>query len=171
MENIIDAIKQSLKDENYIASLLLSLAIPDICGKMGNNPGSSSRYIQWFQKYMEPKYNGFLSGNDCYALRCAVLHEASDNITTQNKQEILEQFYFVTKGPHCIRFSNTVVGDSKFDKKELLQLSVYHFCDDIINAVHQWLIDIADDLNIQKNIQSMIVIHKPGERIGNVQIG
>ena len=37
----------------------------------------------------------FLSGADCYALRCAFLHEGRDEITDQRAGEVLDAFAFV----------------------------------------------------------------------------
>ena len=127
MENIIKAIQLSLQTENYTAALMISLTIPDICGKMEGKTNSSKRYIEWFDKYMKEKYDGYLSAKDCYAIRCAVLHEASDDIIQHPKQEILEKFYFLTRGAHCNRFSNIGFGNPNYDNKETLQLSVSIF--------------------------------------------
>lgn len=47
----------------------------------------------------------FLNGGDCYALRCAVLHEGSDDIVEQRAREALERFEFYEPAPglrmHC----------------------------------------------------------------------
>ncbi len=68
------------------------------------------------------KDQAFLSGNDCYALRCAYLHEGSDNISQQNAKEVVDKFHFIVapKGStiHC-NMMNTK-----------LQLQVDIFCED-----------------------------------------
>ncbi len=167
MKDIIAALRQSLKDENYVASLALCLLLPDICGKMENKSGSKARYIEWFQKYLSSKYDGFLSGLDCYALRCAVLHEASDDIEDKDR-DVLQQFYFVTKGPHRNLFSNCTFGSPKYDSKEMLQLSVYDLCQDFMNAFQQWMDDVKLDPEIQRRLELALTIHKPGDGLGGV---
>ena len=134
MKEIIDSLKRCLHDENYTAALMMCLSIPDICGKLENQQISSTRYIYWFDRYMFSKYKTFLTGNDCYALRCAILHEGSQDISNQNKREILDKFYFTSaNGGHLSRFSGCVVGDSNYDNKEFLQVSVQRFCNDFLS--------------------------------------
>lgn len=101
MEKILNSIKQSLDDENYYSALVLSLIIPDICGKFENsNQRSSKRYSEWFNKYLGKKYSNFLSGNDCHALRCSFLHEGTGDTETQDKKEILDHIAFIPRGSH-----------------------------------------------------------------------
>ena len=84
MEKILQSIENSLKNQNWYSALVLSLIIPDICGKFEDNDKSSSqRYPEWFEKYLGKKYDGYLSGSDCYALRCSFLHEGLNKITQQ----------------------------------------------------------------------------------------
>src|SRR4030066_211862 len=97
MKNILKSIENSLQNKNWYSALILSLILPDICGKLENTSKSSSeRYPEWFDKYLGKKYNGFLSGNNCYALRCSFLHEGSGNIEKQRAKENLDHFVFVS---------------------------------------------------------------------------
>ena len=85
MQHFFIAIEQALQSGNYYAALTTALALPDICGWIENpSIGSKARYVAWFEKYVQDKYTRqpgyvvaglvFLSGSDCYALRCAYLH-------------------------------------------------------------------------------------------------
>lgn len=164
MENILKSIENSLQNKNWYSALVLSLILPDICGKLeGNNKSSSERYPEWFNTYLGKKYDGFLSGNDCYALRCAFLHEGSSNIEKQRAKDVLDHFVFVSNGAHCNRFSNCYFGDPRYDGKNFLQLSVYNFCQDMIEATKQWL----NDTPVTKNLSEMLEIHENGFSIGN----
>ena len=70
MNKILDSIQKSLDNENWYSALVLSLIVPDICGKFeGESKSSSKRYPEWFNKYLGKEYNNYLSGEDCYALR------------------------------------------------------------------------------------------------------
>ncbi|OLS14292.1 MAG: hypothetical protein RBG13Loki_2080 [Promethearchaeota archaeon CR_4] len=171
MQNIIDAVQRALADKNYTAALMVTLTIPDICGKMEGEKQGKRRYITWFEKYLKTKYNGFLSGKDCYALRCAILHEASEDISEQSISEILQLFYFVTNGAHCNRFSRSSFGSEQYDQKEVLTISVQNFCQDFIEAVKQWLANTASSPRVQKNLGSMFKIHEPGDQMGIIRIG
>jgi len=164
MDNIIKSIENSLQNKNWYSALVLSLILPDVCAKLEDNGKSSSvRYPEWFNTYLGKKYDGFLSGNDCYSLRCAFLHEGSSNIETQKAKDVLDHFVFVANGAHCNRFSNCHFGDTKYDGKDFLQLSVNNFCQDMIKATKQWL----NDRSINKNLSDMLEIHESGFSIGN----
>jgi hypothetical protein len=172
MKNIIDAIDESLKTKNWYSALVLSLILPDICGKLEEpTKNSSIRYTEWFGKYLGNKYQGFLTGNDCYALRCSFIHEGSSDIEQQKKQEILDKFVFIDDGPHLNLFKNCHLGDPQFDGKDFLQMSVKEFSHDMINAVNNWFIDVAQNQIIQQRLKGMLKIHKRVISIGAVIIG
>jgi len=116
----------------------------------------------WFDKYVGDQYKArigpkmsehiFLTGNDCYALRCAYLHEGITDITQQKARDVLDEFIFIVPP------KGTVVHCNLIDKK--LQLQVENFCNDIINGLIHWLIDIIDDPIKKSSLSSMIKIHK-----------
>ena len=110
--------------------------------EMLRSPGASKEERdKWKKEILEfkpPKVARiFLSGNDCYALRCAALHEGSNDISSGHKaRERVESFCFIApvfddagnaKGPH-----NNMVMD-------VLQLRVDIFCQDIVNGVEEWI--------------------------------
>ncbi len=160
MEDFIESIKTALSNKNWYVALVSCLTLPDICGKIefpylkGKN-----HYIEWFNKYLlslytskigpEHKKHIFLSGKDCYALRCSFLHEGGDDITNQTIKETLDNFNFITPSKsiiHCNQMNST------------LQLQVDIFCKDIINAVEKWLIEIKDDQNKKIKIEKLLKI-------------
>ena len=156
------AIERALNDKNWYAALSLALIIPDVCGKIQYpEKKSQERYVAWFQKYLEEKYTheigvyrektSFLSAVDCYALRCSLLHEGSDEITTQHCKKVLDKFLFATTGSHC-----NLLGDNEHP---ILQLDVSSFCKDICEAVTTWSADVSNDKEIQKRFSSIIHIH------------
>ena len=57
---------------------MLSLAMPDICSALEDKNGKTDRhkYKKWFNDYVS-KQNSTLSGEDCYQLRCSLVHNAS----------------------------------------------------------------------------------------------
>jgi len=163
MKQLINSIESSINNENWHAALLVALIIPDIAGKIEYPVSSSSkRYAMWFDKYVGDQYKAkigpkksehiFLTGNDCYALRCAYLHEGITDITQQRARDVLDEFIFVVPP------KGTMVHCNLIDKK--LQLQVENFCNDIINGLIHWLIDIIDDPNKKSSLSSMIKIHK-----------
>lgn len=177
MKNIIDAIEKSLKDKNWYSALVLSLILPDICAKLeGSTKSSAERYAEWFDKYLGNsgrKYDQFLTGHDCYALRCSFLHEGHGNIEERNaterqrEKDVLDRFIFHSGECHRIRLNNNHFGDPESDGKDNLVLSVETFCQDILEATKEWL---ADPL-IDKDLTNILKIHERGLIIGGMRIG
>ena len=166
MNNFIDSLRKALIPENWYAVLFISLTLPDICGKIDEpDKGSKARTINWFNKYLAPIYTVkigperiehiFLTGGDFYALRCAYLHEGSDEIVNQKAQEILHRFKFIQPlTPNINIHRNAFNGN-------ILQLQVSEFGKEILNAVEKWLVDIstdADKINKLKNFLNIELI-------------
>ena len=147
----------------YYSGLTLALTLPDIAGKI-EFPGlsSSKRYSKWFENYMIDKYklnigadnleHVFLSGNDCYALRCAYLHEGKSEISEQRARDVLEDFEFVVPPDSWIIHKNQM--------NNKLQLQVNIFCEDIINSIADWLRDISKDEIKQSNLAKFLKIQE-----------
>ena len=130
MNNLLQSIGQSLNTGNYYAALAMALAIPDICGWIEDpNSKSKARYISWFERYLQSKYvrqatahmpeHTFLTGSDCYALRCAFLHEGRENIIEQRARQVLESFQFVVPP------SGWTVHKNKVNNALQLQVDIY----------------------------------------------
>jgi len=147
MEDILKSIELSLQNENWYSALVLSLVLPDICGKLQYpDKKSQKRYSEWFDKYFGEEYAEYLSGNDCYALRCSYLHEGSSSIEKQQAKEVLDHFIFLSsEAPHRSKISNCSFGSQKYDGKDILQLSVIRFSQDMVDAARQWLGDVSVD--------------------------
>jgi hypothetical protein len=142
VQRFTKAIEQSLQNENWYAALSLALALPDICANVYSpNEGSQKRYVKWYNQFMLSKYTRnigankeehiFLKGEDCYALRCALLHEGTDDITEQRAQEAIESFNFVVPPQGWTVHMN--------QSGNALQLQVDVFCKDICASVEEWL--------------------------------
>lgn len=105
---IISEIKKALDSNCYLAALSLSLIIPDICGQrefldLVNKKGkklSGQLYRKWFDEYIgnyenspsDPDDWPRLTGEVCYALRCAVFHEGNTKVAKKYKKFTLENF-------------------------------------------------------------------------------
>lgn len=148
MKSLIDSVELSLQTKNWYAALIVALTLPDIAGKI-EYPGESSsskRYADWFEKYCGSKYifassspafeTLSLSGFDCYALKCAFLHEGKSDISDQKKRQVLEDFIFISPLPTC-----NIIHRHYINNK--LQLQVDIFVRDIVNGIRAWLSDLT----------------------------
>jgi hypothetical protein len=141
MEHFVSDVRVAVRNEAWYSALGLALALPDICGFVESPPPvrSQARYVTWFDREVGPRYTQstqgdgglFLTGRDCYALRCAFLHQGDFDVTDQHARLALERFHFVVPPPgwtvHCNRFNDS------------LQLQVSNFCEDICAGVEAWL--------------------------------
>ncbi len=75
LSSLLDVVKTELSAKHLIPALFIALTIPDICcGK--NTP--KEKYIEWYDTWVvcgDPK--PIITGNDCYNLRCSILHSGS----------------------------------------------------------------------------------------------
>ena len=160
MESFVKALELSLISKNWYSVLFLCLTLPDICGKVDYpDAGSKQRTINWFKKYIEPSYTitscgsdrVFLSGADFYALRCALLHEGQDDISTQRAREVLEKFKFVQPLHQGIHIHNNMLNNT-------LQLQVDQLGKDVLNGVKEGLKDIKIEVPKMSKTKSMLSI-------------
>jgi hypothetical protein len=86
MQHLIDDVRGAANDRNRYAALSLALALPDIAGRLEYGPcGAQARFARWFGEFVAPRFIArfmgtpdtsiTLAGRDCYALRCAYLHQ------------------------------------------------------------------------------------------------
>ena len=159
MERFLHSIEQSVKTENWYAALVMALAIPDICGWLETpKVGSQKRFEAWFDKYLLPNYKSpfhgtdytFLSGNDCYALRCALLHEGTDEVLRQRARDVVTRFAFSTTGSHCCMFES------------VLLLNVQEFCAELCAATRQWIQDVAANQDVQERLKELLQVRTEG---------
>jgi hypothetical protein len=170
MTKLRNAVLDAIRQDNLYGALFIALALPDICGKIENpNAGSKERYISWFNSYLRDKYINdshpqitFLTGEDMYAFRCALLHEGTEDITTQSAQLSIDRFILISEGPHLNYFK---------DQTERLQISVKEFCTEICEAVEKWVFDVKDNTAFIEYEKRIIRILPKGSLVNGVQYG
>jgi hypothetical protein len=159
MEHFVQSIEKSIATENWHAAIAMALAIPDICGWLETpDVRSQKRYEAWFDKYLLPIYKSpfhghdftFLSGGDCYALRCALLHEGTDEVLRQRAREVVTRFAFSTTGSHRCMFES------------VLLLNVQEFCSELCAGTRQWIVDVAPNQAVQERIKELLQVRTEG---------
>lgn len=169
MNRFTNAIRSSVQSANWYAALFMALTMPDICSKLElpTSGNSGPRYRDWFDKYLATTYTSsigeremvFMTSGDCWALRCSLLHEGSDDIGEQRAREILTRFRFTAHGSHRLRVDSILV------------LNTAEFCEEICLAVEAWTRDVSRNTDVQERIAAMVAVEvgafspKPGYRI------
>ncbi|KKP47194.1 MAG: hypothetical protein UR39_C0005G0007 [Candidatus Woesebacteria bacterium GW2011_GWA1_33_30] len=74
------------------------------------------------------------SGNDCYALRCSLYHQATTSISHQQARIKLDNFEFVPPKKNNFRHFNL----QETKNYKVLQLQIDIFCLDFIDAYYNW---------------------------------
>lgn len=130
MRDFLAQIKNGLGVNLYLLSLFSALAIPDLCGAMSSENGEASaeKYKAWFDKYVASKYNGFLSGENCYFFRCSLLHQGRSQHPSSNYKRVL----FVEPSASTNVFHNNIMNDA-------LNIDVRIFCNDMISGAEKSL--------------------------------
>lgn len=170
MRRFTDAIRAAVRSENWYGALTMALTLPDLCGKLENPEGRSrARYVAWYSAWLEPTYTAFigpqrvrhtfLSGNDCYALRCSYLHEGGGEIGHQPAREVLDRFHFITPPANGNVFHRNQINNT-------LQLQVDRFSLEMADAVDRWAAAVSDSEAIQVRMRSLLVIHDSSNGVG-----
>lgn len=86
---IQEEIEKARDPQCFFAELALALTIPSVCSRYGLTEEElrvqkeSIRYPKWYDEYVYPQYN-FLTGKECYAVRCAILHNGDIDLYKQS---------------------------------------------------------------------------------------
>lgn len=159
VKKFTDAIRLSIKNCNWYAAIFIALTMPDVCGKLEQpEKESKERYIEWYNRYLlkintmvlSNEEHVFLTGRDCYALRCSILHEGSEDISRQRAREVLSKIYITTLGSHRIKTD------------DVLSLNVSVFCEEMCQAVESWYDDVKDNKIIVERISNILEIKENG---------
>lgn len=149
MHRFTDAARKAVADQNWFAALFVSLALPDICGSL-ENPAAKvgERYVNWFNRYLAPRYGKMFSADDCYYFRCACLHQG---LGTHEKSRN-DGIHFIPPPPR-----GNVVHLNLLNN--VLQMQIDMFYLDMSDAVEKWTVDVAGNADIQKRIGQLIQVH------------
>ncbi len=150
MDEIIDAIRKALDDQNYYGALFLTFMVPSICGSLSSQDGedTKSKYISWFDRYVP---NLFLKGTDCYNFRCSLLHQGR----TSHHSASFSRVIFTIPSAHRNVFHNNILNDA-------LNLDIPRFCAEVLHGVNMWLDDVNGQPDYERNRQNLIRLHPTG---------
>lgn len=149
MRRFSDAVKKAVADQNWFAALFVSLALPDICGSL-DDPTTKvgERYVNWFKRYLAPRYGKMFSAEDCYYFRCACLHQGLETHEKSRNDGIR----FIPPPPR-----GNIVHLNLLNN--VLQMQIDMFCLDMSDAVEKWAVDVAGNDEIQGPIGQLIQVY------------
>jgi hypothetical protein len=154
MRDFFDQIAAAVDARLYYVSLMCALAIPDVCGGMEAEDGQATkaRYIDWFDRHVSPGNAGVLSGEDCWFLRCAMLHQGS----LRHPRGTYERVVFLEPGtaPGVILHNNVIM--------DALNIDVSIFCREVIEAGRAWLTETEESDTYRRNFDRFLKRHPEG---------
>lgn len=163
MMEFVRAARSAAESGNVYGALALALTLPDMACSLESADGwtSGRRYSAWVDRWLDRRYLRFLEGGDCYALRCAVLHNGSDRTENHRASVALDRFVFTTQGGHLLRVNS------------LLQMNTPAFVEDLCLAVEAWMNTVgatetvrtrtAGGLRIRKSGNLLVVLGSDGQ--------
>jgi len=141
MEHLLNQIEKSIDNETYLLGLYVALALPDICGALESRNGraTGNRYKAWFNRWISHKYEGLLTGEQCYAYRCGILHQGRSNHERLGYSRII----FIEPNPNMTLHRNILNDTFNIDLKI--------FCSDVVSGVRAWLSEVSESKNFKNN--------------------
>jgi hypothetical protein len=153
MINLLEDVHSALAVRAFYLALMGALALPDICASVEHADGRAKgdRYIAWFDKWLRHKYSVFLTGEDCYHFRCAMLHQGMTGDPARKYRKVC----FVLPGASTGASHCNILGD-------VLNLDLPIFCGDLTSAVWAWLLSVEGTEPFETNIQRIVRVHPEG---------
>ena len=155
MEELLSQIKKALDYKLYLVALQATLTILDICAKLTIKKGDTHKpnYIKWYEENIENKQQ--LTGEECYAFRCAMLHEGR----MQHKEMEHSRIIFLVPNNNYI-FSGNIFGN--INGQNAINIDLPLFCNEMINCALKWWETNKNNETVKKNYEKIVKYHAGG---------
>lgn len=148
MQDYFNQVRQAAETELYFLALAGALVIPDMCSGMEARDGRTNGmlYKAWVDERLSPLFfagptqSPSFSGEDCWGLRCSLLHQGK--LTPH--QGSYSKINFVEPGASSIVFHNNIINDA-------LNIDVPIFVTAMVDAAEKWLASARMMPNFQTN--------------------
>ena len=161
MRTILNEIEGALNANLYYAAIALTLTLPDVCAALEHPTGKSNgnRFKTWWRQNLAENYPQ-ITDVDMWMLRNGVVHQGRFGPEGMQYSRIL----FTIPNPQRNVYHRNIVNDA-------LNLHAEIFCQDVMDAVRQWLIDKADDPTVLRNLPNLLTLRPEGMApLGNMPL-
>ncbi len=171
MNELLVSIDQCLHAQNWYAAMAMALTVPDVCSALESADGKANGklYAAWFDAHLRAKYGAnagggqpWLTGSDCYALRCAFLHQSSDDISEQKIRDIYERIR-IHESQHLLSIQTNF--PTRLGVPNTLFIRAKTFCEDVCGAAREWLLGASGKEPIRSRLASRVVIQRGSPRL------
>lgn len=157
---IIAELSSDLGNKTPYAALSLALTSPDICSyiEAGTKSNVGKRYKAWIDKYFLTTidYNGRMKSGDLYALRCAYLHNGTNDLSFHKEMEIVNKFRFIYSVHNNIIHKNSTINTTS--GFTVMQLDVNSFCKEVAAAIQYFIDSNKENAVIENNAKELMII-------------
>ena len=152
MEGILTEIERAIAGGLFYAAINMSLTLPDICGALESQDGKTSglKYKAWYAAHICDN-TPWLTAEDCYSLRCGVLHEGNFG---HGNMQYCRVIFTLPDGRNNLLINNIV-------NKAYLTDAV-DFCTGMVAAVRQWYATAKNTTTVQANISKIFEFRAQG---------
>ena len=141
MRDYLDQVEAANDANLFYVALAGALMVPDMAAAMDAPDGrtNAARYAAWFDQHAAQHFFDLITGEDCYGLRCSMLHQGR----MEPHKGSYERVVFLEPGASDpVRLHCNVFGDA-------LNIDVRMFVADIIRSARAWL-DTAEPTELYK---------------------
>ena len=155
MEELLNQIKKALECKLYLVALQSTLTIPDICAKLTIKKGNTHKpnYIKCYEENIKNKQK--LTGEECYAFRCAMLHEGR----MQHKEMEHSRIIFLLPNNNYL-FSGNLFGN--INGQNAINIDLPLFCNEMIDCALKWWKMNKNNEIVKKNYEKIVKYHENG---------
>jgi hypothetical protein len=158
LEMIFREIETAVSSGFYYLAIAVCLSVPDICAALLCDPKAiwvtEKKYTAWCKANLEPRFEHF-TAEDCYRLRCGVLHQGNFGHPRARYDRIL---FNIAGG---ITVHDARIKDGK-GGEVVLTLDCATFCRTMISAAREWLLSMASNTNVQSNLPNIVRLRPAG---------
>lgn len=137
LSTFLDEIQNELKSRHFLATLIMSLMVPDVCN--GENADGDD-YKKWVEKYYRQHscISEDFTADVVYMLRCSILHSAKTykNISLR----------YNSKADYYLGHLSVIIHDNNTGKETReIGLNINEFAEEMIASARAYMADNGED--------------------------
>jgi hypothetical protein len=157
MDEMLNEIRRTFQGGFYYAAIMAALALPDMCANLllleTAKGTQKARYIKWYNDNVAKNID-ILSGEDCWSLRCGVVHNGQFG----NKDKKFDRVFFMIPPNHRmgnqILYNNVNIGGVQYGI--MIGLNGGFFVAKMCLAAQLWFAANKDERNVVTNIHKLV---------------
>ncbi|WP_434774119.1 hypothetical protein [Pantoea agglomerans] len=167
MKDLIDAVQQALRDNNYFSAMFIALSLPDICGSLEQPKEKNGiRAKKWFKENLGAKY----MPNNRYEVMLNFRPDGIEQLSPSDVENLKKEPATVKLTPEMFWSLRNAFLHEASDKgkqfkfhvthsstpmmiiNDALQLSSVYFCQDMCYAVEMWVLRMKKNAIVTQRI-------------------